>query len=89
MLSDANLERYVRRWASTSRGPLLLSHPRDFESHRQGIRPTDLAEDARSFELLEPPPGTETQRGTVEPYRPPAPLGMSPASKRRYDSIGQ
>ena len=24
----------VRRWDSNSRGPLLLSHPRDFESHR-------------------------------------------------------
>ena len=25
----------MRRWGSNSRGPLLLSHPRDFESHRQ------------------------------------------------------
>ena len=38
-------------------------------------------------ELLEPPPGTETQRGTVEPYRPPAPLGMSPATEASANAV--
>ena len=36
-------------------------------------------------ELLEPPPGTETQRGTVEPYRPPAPL--APRNESRYADV--